>query len=103
MVFWSFGTEIAAIRLVKRRSRVELDSTGSDRVVLGLRLAATLMEVSVGRGTLKWVRLREIRHKNDVNERPETLATSSMERALVCILIVIIEDEEIDNNYTGFI
>ena len=78
-----YGTEIASSRLVKSRSRVELNSTGSDQVVLGLRPAATLMQVSVGRGTLKWVCLRGIRHKNNVNERPETLATSSMERALM--------------------
>ena len=47
-----------------------------------MRVVATLMQVSVGRGTLKWVRLREIRPKNDVSERPETLATYSMQRAL---------------------
>ena len=46
-----------------------------------------LMQVSVGRGTLKCVRLREIYHKNDVNERQETLATSSMERALFRTLL----------------
>ena len=40
------------------------------------------MQVYVGRDTLKWVRLREIRHKNDVSERLETLATSSIQRAL---------------------
>ena len=39
------------------------------------------LDAIVGRDTLKWVRLREIRHKNDVSERPETLATSSMQRA----------------------
>ena len=66
-----YGTEIAASRLVKSGSWVKLNSTGSDRVVLGLRPAATLMQVSVGRGTLKWVRLRGKRHKNDINERPE--------------------------------
>ena len=84
--FWSFdrlrfrsrefGTEIAAGCLMKSRSRVELKSTGSDRVVLGLRPAATLMQVSVSRhqmGTFE-----ELRHKHGVNERPETRATSSM-------------------------
>ena len=78
-----YETEVAASRLVKSRSRVELNSTGSDRVVFGLatRPVATLLQVSFGRGTLKWVRLREIRNKNDVSERPETLATSSMQRA----------------------
>ena len=47
----------------------------------GLRPAVTLMQVS-GRSqhTQMDVRLREVRHTNDVNGRPETLATSSMER-----------------------
>ena len=92
--FWSFGRlrfrsltgsmkQVAASSLVKIRSRVELNSTGNDQVVLGLRLVATLMQVSVGRSTLKWALLREIHHKNDVSERPETLMMSSIQRALV--------------------
>ena len=34
-----------------------------------------MTQVPVGRSTLKWVRLRKICHKNDINEHPETLAT----------------------------
>ena len=36
-----YGPEIAASRLGKSRCQVELNSTGSDRVILGLRPAAT--------------------------------------------------------------
>ena len=56
---------IAASNLVKSRSWVELNSTGSDRVGLGL----------VTSGTVHWVRLREILHKMTSNERPESLRT----------------------------
>ena len=43
---------------------------------------ATLLQVSLGRGTLEWVRLWEIRHKTNVNEWPKMLATLSMQQAL---------------------
>ena len=51
----------AASSLVKSHIQVELNSTGS-YVDLGL---ATLMQVAGGRGTFKWLRLREIHHKTD--------------------------------------
>ena len=57
---------------------------------------ATFCQVSLDRGTIGWVRLRKICHKNDANERTETLATSSMQRALLnesAIRFIILQHE----------
>ena len=56
-----YKTEIAASRLLKSRSQVELNSTGSDQVILALATSGDL--VTLDCGGLEWVRLRKIRHK----------------------------------------
>ena len=77
-----YETEIAASSLLKSRSQVELNSTGSDQVVLALAISGDLVaSLSWSRRT-RIGRLRNIRHKMTSNERPETLATSSVQQAL---------------------
>ena len=71
--------QVAWSKVAPELNSTQLASIGS---FWALRPVATLLQISLGRGTLKWVRLREIRHKIDISERPETLATSSMQRAL---------------------
>ena len=47
-----------------------------------------MLKVSVGHGTLNWVRLKEKYHKMTWNDRPESLSNLSMHQALhICCVI----------------